>query len=129
MKSAGSSQATKQRLDKVKRIFEQAGLHVKRTYEKVYREYVVILTDGGLHGEEEKLYELGLTVTSIHLSKTDKHIDEEDGKECTLLWMLQDILPNKNTIPIDVIPKEIDFMLHSKDSRWIQNHQLVESPF
>jgi hypothetical protein len=68
-------------LDKVKKIVEQAGLHVKRVYEKAYREYVVIITNEGTQGEEEKLYELGLTVTSINLSKTDKYTDEEDGKE------------------------------------------------
>ena len=33
------------------------------------------------------------------------------------------------TIPVDVIKKEIDFMLHSKGTRWIQNNQIVESPF
>jgi hypothetical protein len=72
LKSAAISQAKKKRLDKVKRIVEQVGLHVKRVYEEAYREYVVIITDEGTQGEEEKLYELGLTVTSIHLSKTDK---------------------------------------------------------
>ena len=76
-----TSHAKKKRLDKVKRIVEQAGLHVKRVYEKAHREYVVIITDEGTQGEEEKLYELGLTVTNIHLSKTDKYKNEEDGKE------------------------------------------------
>jgi hypothetical protein len=35
----------------------------------------------------------------------------------------------RDTVPRDVIRKEIDFMLHSRDSRWIRNQQLVQSPF
>jgi hypothetical protein len=35
----------------------------------------------------------------------------------------------RDTIPRDVIRKEIDLMSHSKDARWFQNQQLVESPF
>lgn len=35
----------------------------------------------------------------------------------------------RDTIPMNVIRKEIDFMLYSDDSRWIRNQQFVESPF
>ena len=35
----------------------------------------------------------------------------------------------RETIPMDVIKKEVELMLYSKGSRWIQNNQLVESPF
>jgi hypothetical protein len=85
LKSAAISQAKKKRLDKVKRIVEHVGLHVKRVYEEAYREYVVIITDEGTQGEEEKLYKLGLTVTSIHLSKTNKYRDKKEGKRTDIL--------------------------------------------
>jgi hypothetical protein len=79
--SLPTSPATDRRLNKVKRIVEQAGLHVRRLYEKEDREFVVIISDDGLEGEQQELYELGLTVTSIHLSKTDKYKDKKNGKE------------------------------------------------
>jgi hypothetical protein len=35
----------------------------------------------------------------------------------------------RKTISDDLIRKEINFILHSKDTRWVQNHRKVKSPF
>jgi hypothetical protein len=59
---------------------------VKRVYEEAYREYVVIITDEGIQGEEEKLYKLG-RVSISELEHTSSSI--KAGMTSSIIYCLK----------------------------------------
>lgn len=103
-----AARATKRRLDKVKRMVQQTGLHVKEAYETSPGEYVVTIITNRVFSEVRELrykmyelyelYELGLTVTHIYAPKTNNrqsgcielHLSDKENARSVLMTVTHD---------------------------------------